>query len=528
MGLRSSFSIIIIFTALALAGLMLVGELPVKLFPSRELPSLTVSFRMPFNSSRVVEEEVTRKLEGALSRVSGVRKTESRSSNGMGWVMLGLDRHADMGKARMEASMTVRSIWDSFPEGVSYPEVSVRSAHDDSKGPFMTFTVTSPETSMQITSYVDKKVRPVLADIPGVASVDLYGAVPMELSLEYDADLLDAAGVSLSAIREAIARHYGSEFIGIASSHDGMTGIVGKGDGKGDSLDASQIYVKTAKGETIRLDRLVKVTRREGRPVSLFRINGMNSIYLNIAAEENANQLVAARLVAQAMERVRESAPAGMSFILSSDSTETIREELDKIRLRTALTVLILLLFVGIVVRSFRYTVLIVTGLAINMSLAVIFYYIFGTEIQLYSLAGITISLNLVIDNIIVMCDHYMRCRDRRAFPAVLAATLTTVGALMVVFLLDEEVRRNLEDFTIVVAVNLLVSLSVAYFLVPAYADKIGLKRKRKRSGYRNKVVRRLERLYAGYIRFSVRWKWAFLFVMAAAAGLSGYTFSRE
>ena len=67
----SGFSIIVIAIALALLGLLLLPSLPVKLFPSRELPSLTVSFSMPGNSSRVVEQEVTGKLEGALARVKG-------------------------------------------------------------------------------------------------------------------------------------------------------------------------------------------------------------------------------------------------------------------------------------------------------------------------------------------------------------------------------------------------------------------------------------------------------------------------
>lgn len=61
--MRSGFSIIVIAIALSLLGLLLLPGLPVKLFPSRELPSLTVSFSMPGNSSRVVEQEVTGRLE---------------------------------------------------------------------------------------------------------------------------------------------------------------------------------------------------------------------------------------------------------------------------------------------------------------------------------------------------------------------------------------------------------------------------------------------------------------------------------
>ena len=55
---------------------------------------------------------------------------------------------------------------------------------------------------------------------------------------------------------------------------------------------------------------------------------------------------------------------------------------------------------------------LIVTSLAINIAVALIFYYIFGLEMQLYSLAGITVSLNLVIDSTIIMTDHILHRRN--------------------------------------------------------------------------------------------------------------------
>lgn len=128
---------------------------------------------------------------------------------------------------------------------------------------------------------------------------------------------------------------------------------------------------------------------------------------------------------------------------------------------------MILLLFVFLITRNVRYLLLITVSLAVNISVAVIFYYLFDLEIQLYSLAGITISLNLVIDNTIVMTDHYLRRKDLKTFLSILAATLTTVGALSILFFMDEKVRLNLQDFAAVIIINLLISLFVALFFVP-------------------------------------------------------------
>ena len=80
----SSFTLIVTFVCLSLIGVVLVPLLPVKLAPSRTLPGLTVSFSMPGNSSRVIEAEVTSKLEAMMARVKGIRKVNSTSDNGSG------------------------------------------------------------------------------------------------------------------------------------------------------------------------------------------------------------------------------------------------------------------------------------------------------------------------------------------------------------------------------------------------------------------------------------------------------------
>ena len=78
------------------------------------------------------------------------------------------------------------------------------------------------------------------------------------------------------------------------------------------------------------------------------------------------------------------------------------------------------------------------------------------------SLAGLTISFGLIVDNAIIMIDHLHKHRNRKVFLALLAASMTTIAALMIVFFLPEEDRRNLTEFSIVVSVMLGISLLIA------------------------------------------------------------------
>ena len=89
----SSFTLIVSFVCLTLLGLALIPQLTVKLVPSQDMPGLSVSYSVRDASSRMVESEVTSKLEGALARVGGVKGISSSSNNGNGSIRLSFDRH---------------------------------------------------------------------------------------------------------------------------------------------------------------------------------------------------------------------------------------------------------------------------------------------------------------------------------------------------------------------------------------------------------------------------------------------------
>ncbi len=529
-GKASSFTLIVAFICVALIGVALIPLLPVKLNPSRTLPGFTVRFNMSGTSARVVEMETTSKLEAMLARIRGVKNIQSTSGNGWGSITVELDKHVDAEMVRFEASTIIRQTWQELPAGTSYPYIQMKSPNENASRPFMTFTLNAPAVPILIQQYAEEHIKTRLAQLPGIYKIDLSGATPMEWQLEYDSERLSRLGVSLGEIQQAVARHYRKEFLGMSDletasgSKEWIRVALMPSADESTDFDASAIQVKSIQGKVIYLGELVEVRRAEETPQSYFRINGLNSVYLSLTAQDAANQLELSKEVMHEMEEIQRVLPAGYEVHTSYDATEFIREELSKIYLRTGLTVLILLMFVLLITFNPRYLFLIICSLSINIAIAVIFYYLFGLEMQLYSLAGITVSLNLVIDNTIVMTDHIVHRRNLKAFMSVLAATLTTVGALSIIFFLDEKLRLNLQDFAAVVIINLAVSLVVALFFVPAMIDKIGLRKRTRRPGRRwltpvKRFFHRLPvyttRFYCFLIRVLCRWKVAvFIFFL--------------
>lgn len=163
-----------------------------------------------------------------------------------------------------------------------------------------------------------------------------------------------------------------------------------------------------------------------------------------------------------------------------------------------------------------------------SLGFAVTLYYALGLEMHLYSLMGITISLNLILDNIIVMADQIHRQKNRQAFLAILASTLTTVAALAMIFFMDEKIKLNLQDFAVVIIINLSASLLVVLFLVPALMERLKIDSKvqlfkPKRIKRRRRAIKRtlwFNRKYSKYIQFASRKWWLVLLAGVLMFGL--------
>lgn len=512
---------------MALVGLTLIPELSVKLSPSKSLPQVNVWFSMQGSSPRTVEMEATSKLEAMLNRMRGVRKMSSTSGNGWGRINIEFDKYTDMDIARFEVSTIIRQTWQSLPDNVSYPSISQNKSDNEANKPFITYTINAPASPNDIQKYVEKNIKPKLAGIEGIFSIDVRGATPMEWQVVYDSKQLDTYELSVRDIQSAIGNYLNEEFLGLASietSTDKKEWIrVSLGfKKKHDKGILNSVVIKSKEGVIIPLVKLAKISRIESQPQSYYRINGLNSIYLSITANENSNQLELSKIIKKSIANLQSNLPHGYETHLSYDATEYIKEELSKVYYRTGLTLIFLLVFVMITYRNLRYVLLIVSSLIANLGIAVILYYLLKLEIQLYSLAGIAISLTLIIDNIIVMSDQIIHRNNMKSFTAILAATVTTIASLSVIFFLEEKLRLNLQDFAAVVIVNLAVSLLVALFLVPAFLEKLRVAEGKTKQMHRKRkrVIIWMNRIYLVICSFMFRWRIAVIVFIILAFGL--------
>ena len=527
----SSFTVLLIWATLSVAGLAFLPLLRVQWQPSRTLPSVNISFSWQNVSGRVVEQEVTSLLEGSLNRIGGIQRITSTSRNGGGFINIEFDKSVDMDAARFEVASTIRQVYPKLPSGVSFPTLSLNRPNNENERALLVYSLQASANPSGIQQYAEEYLRPALSYIDGVNRVAVYGAAPYEWMIEYDALQLQATGLTPAALQQAISRYYRVEPLGMALDVDNkgnsawMQLTVKNSDT--DRFHLEEIPVQTIEGRLIRLSDIATVRHIEHEPTSYYRINGMNTINLVIYASSQANHIVLAQQVKATLAEMEPLLPSGYRLMKMDDSTEYINRELNKIFIRTIATVCILLLFIFIATRKIRFLTIILLSIIANICIALGMYYLLRIEIHLYTLAGITISLGLIIDNTIVMVEHIRSRGNKRVFMAILAATLTTGISLSAVFFLDERIKLDLVDFAVVVIINLMVSLASAWFLTPALFERLTPKIENsefKIQNYKNYKPRRraavVSRVYTSVISGIRRRQWIVWTVFVLGFGL--------
>ena len=498
-GKSHSFSIILVMILLMVVGaiFLVTGQLKVQYNPVQENLNLSVSFSGQ-GSARVVESEVTSIVEGALNTVDGVSSISAHTDNGGGYVSLNFKKGTNMETTRFDVSTRMRQIRSKLPEGTSLPRVS-GSVGGGGRGSqqILRYTINADMPAIEIVRYADEHLKTPLSRIEGVESVSTSGAKAFEWVLTFDPNSLRAVGMSPSNLSEAMSRYYQNSIVGTEVMEDRLMLVRLKSrDLKG---NLEQIPVGKVNGRMYYMGDFATVQYREQIPSSYNRINGLNTISLYVNALEDINTIEVTSAVKQKMEELKADLPDNFAIRLNYDASEHLSNEMQKIFLRAVLSLAILLMFVLAVSRNFRYLTVIGLTIVVNLLSAVIFYKLFGVAIEIYSMAGITVSLGIIIDTAIVIADHYTYYGNRKVMFSITGALLTTIGALMLVFFLPEGTRASLTGFIWVIVINLSLSIVIAFLFVPALLEYLPLKNK----GVVKNTMSRRRRL----IRYTARYE---------------------
>ncbi|MEM9885008.1 MAG: efflux RND transporter permease subunit [Bacteroidota bacterium] len=471
----SSFSTFIFFTLFTCIGFALLPRLSIQWLPSERNAALSVQFYWSNASPTAIEQEIITPLEGAFNLVQGVESIYSIANRGYGNLQLQVSERANLDYLRFEIAAKIRQLYPRLPQGLSFPTVRVYNPEAERQDrPILSYSLSGAASVTQVYRYANESLSPKLALLEGVENIQITGGNNMEWQIIYDAEQVEQQGLSTQFITNAIQAHFSSEHLGFTqTARQSWTVKLNNVQEKVRAKELENIALKKQGNRILYLKDIAKVQYKEQAAQQYYRINGENSVRLLFYAEKGANQLYVAKKIKQSTALLEAELPNTYQIRLEDDATAYLVQELEKIVQRSALSLVIILLFVLLIYRNWRYLVVVLLSLLANLGIALIFYELLQVELHLYALAGITVSFGILVDNSIVMMHHLKEQGNLKVFPALLASTLTTVSALSIIWFLPEQWQLNLLDFAKVLAINLSVSLLVALLLIPALLEQI-------------------------------------------------------
>ncbi len=518
---KHSWPILVLFFSLSISGLLSLQEQNLSLLPTSSKKQIFIHYSWRDAPAIAVEKNITSILESCISSIKGIEEIRSYSGDGFGKIDLLPDQYSNIHRIRFELLSRIRQVYQCFPSGVTFPRLSYVDDKKADNSPMMIYILSASDPPDKIQKMANDIIKRNLSSLDGIKMIRILGGGRPVKTIEYDPQKCEAFNFSAENISDVLQQYFNREELGLVPLNNKNKAHANSIIRLKEPIDQRFNWQKIPLGKTaeriVYLGDIGKTYNTVLERQSIYRINGLDAIHILIYPEDGTNQLKCSKQIREEINKISKVLPSTYHLFLSDDKTDFVEEELKRIFRRTIFTLLILMLFLVLINNKGPYLLIIFLSLIVNIFISFLFYYLFNIEIHLYSLAGITISLGMIIDNSIIMTDHIFFRKNIRIFPAVLASTLTSMASLLLIQLLPDAIKLKLQDFMMVIVINLLVSLFVALFFVPSLALQFGYfdSGKKRRKLFILRKVNRFNIYYQNLIASLVkRKKLAFLLIV--------------
>src|SRR5688572_9342226 len=472
---------VVTMVALVIFGAFALFKLKTDEFPDVAPPWLTVGVIYPGASPEVVEKEVLDRVEEQIGSIAGVKRIMSKAYDGYAMLMIEFLYEKDLNEASQDVRDAISAVRGELPQEIEEPIIR---KFNDTDRPIVSVAVSSTVlSSAELTRLVDPGITRELRSITGVADVQTFGKVERELTVELVPSRLQAAGVSVGQVVQAL------QLQNLAAPVGRVTGALDERSirllGRLENpAEFANLVVTERNGRLVRLGEvaIVRDATEEPRTLSLYGDNAgeREAVAIDIKKSKGFSTTdVAAQVIAR-LDEVRQTLPAGTTLDIVKDAGARVRSSVLQVEealfLGAILTVAVVFLFLN----SWRSTV--ITGVALPISVLASFIAVWalGFNLETMSLMGLSLAIGILIDDAIVVRenivrhvemgkDHYTAAREGtdEIGLAVAATTFSILAVFIPIGFMPGVAGQWFKPFALTIASSVLVSLFVSFSLDP-------------------------------------------------------------
>jgi HAE1 family hydrophobic/amphiphilic exporter-1 len=578
-----------VFTTMLIVSLVVLGmasfvQLGVDIFPKVDLPTITITTRLPGAAPEEIESQITKAIEEAVNTIAGLDELRSSSIEGQSQVFATFVLERNVQEAANDVREKVNAIVSRFPPGTEAP--IIEKADPDS-APVMAVVISGQRSPREITEIADKRIKRQLETVKDVGAITIVGGQKREIQVFVDPDRLSGYGLSIQQVKDALARQNveipGGRITG-GAQEEGLRTL-----GRIESPEGFEaLIVADLKGGPVRVRDVAIVMDGEEESRTLSRLNGRNAVSLVIRKQSGTNTVAVVDRIKGRLAEIQKGLPQDIRFEVVRDLSRFIKRSIHEVQdhlllggllaslivavfignlvwwemaavalivgtvgaafltgdpellLRvTGLCIVITMLFFG-AVRKLRPAF--VAALAIPCSIIATFMAMrmAGFTLNNLTMLGLSLSTGIVIDDAIIVLENIFRHIDeerRSPFEAAitgtreiaLAVTATTLS-LVVIFLpvafMGGLVGKFWNSFGLTATFAIMVSLLVAFTLTPMLSARIFAAHAPAPGAGPGHggggLYRTFERSYEGLLAWCLRHRWVVV-VLSVLILLSGW-----
>jgi len=474
----------LLMAAIMLSGFVAYSFLPLSTLPEVDYPTIQVTTLYPGASPEVMTSSVTAPLERQFGQMPGLDQMTSASSGGASVITLQFNLDLSLDVAEQEVQAAINASGNLLPADLPTPPIYAKVNPADA--PILTLSVTSKTLALtDLEDYSETRLAQKISQLTGVGLVSISGGQRPAVRIQVNPQSLAAYGLNVDDIRTTL-------------------GNLNVNTPKGNFDGPDQALTINANDQVTSADqyRRLIVAYRNGAPVKLSDVativsgpentklgawaNSTPAIILNVQRQPGANIIQVVDRIQTLLPQLTASLPAAVDVSILSDRTVTIRASVADVEFELSLAVVLVVLVIFVFLRTLPGTI--IPSLSVPLSLVGTFgaMYMLGFSLDNLSLMALTIATGFVVDDAIVMIENIARFVEDGMDPleaalrgsaqigfTIISLTISLIAVLIPLLFMGDVVGRLFHEFSITLAVTIVISAVVSLTLVPMMCARL-------------------------------------------------------
>ncbi len=481
---------IVINIVLILLGMIALDRLSIREYPDIDVPIISVRTSYSGASPEIIETQVTKAVEDAVTSIEGIDYITSMSRRGFSNVNITFKPNKNIEEAANDVRDRVSRAKRMLPDEVDEPIISKSDSDAD---PVMVLTLSSDNHSaIELTKMVELAIKPQLELLEGVSSITIWGERQPVMRVWLDTQKMAAFEITVADIESALRTQNVEIPAGTVKSSTQEFSVVARTDLNSEE-EFGDVVIKTTKPENsnvnqhiVRLRDVANVELGGVEETTKPRMNGKQGVGIAIIKQSVANPLTLSSEVRRVLPALQASLDDSVELGISSDNSVFINKSLKSVYQ----TIVEALIFVGIIIffflRDARATIIPMVTVPIALVGTLFLMYVLGYSINTLTMLAFVLAIGLVVDDAIVMLENIHRHIEAGMHPiraafvgskeigfAIIAMTITLAAVFLPLTFSEGRIGQLFVEFAMTLALAVMISGFTALTLSPMMCSRL-------------------------------------------------------